>query len=247
MQRELGALAEGAGQEQQADPGGDAGADVALLRRCEHAGELERTGDHEDEEHGQREAEVADAVDDEGLLARLTGALLAEPEGDQQVRAEADALPAEEQQQVAVGQDEHEHREHEQVEVGEEAVVALVAVHVADGVVVHHAADDADHQQHDPGERVDLVAPGHVELAGRDPVEGVPDEGRVAVAERPDEPVDAERGGDGDHGHREDVRLPPHALAEQQGHDEPQQRQQRDERDGDLQVSGSLHGPPVSP
>ena len=68
----------------------------------EDAGELQRADGDEDEEHAEGEAEVADAVDQEGLLAGLAGALLAEPEGDEQVRAEAHALPAEEQQQVVV-------------------------------------------------------------------------------------------------------------------------------------------------
>ncbi len=112
-------------------------------------GELQRAEGGEDQEQAEREAPVAHAVDEERLLAGLRGALLVEPERDQQVRAQAHALPAQEHQQVVVGQDEDEHGEHEEVQVGEEAVVAAVAAHVADRVVVHEHADRADDDQHD--------------------------------------------------------------------------------------------------
>jgi hypothetical protein len=49
------------------------------------------------------------------------------PEADEQVGRQADALPADVEQHVVVGEDEQEHRGDEQVEVGEEpAAVAVV-------------------------------------------------------------------------------------------------------------------------
>ena len=93
------------------------------------------------------------------FLPACEALLLAEPEGDEQVGAQAHALPAEEHEQVVVRQDEDEHGEHEEVEVGEEPVVALVVLHVADRVVVHEHADRAHDEQHDRRERVDQVAP----------------------------------------------------------------------------------------
>ena len=71
----------------------------------EDLGEVERAEVGDEEEHREQEAEVADAVDDEGLLAGVGGGGLREPEADQQVRGEADALPADEEQQEVVGED----------------------------------------------------------------------------------------------------------------------------------------------
>ena len=78
------------------------------------------------QEHAEQESEVANAVDDEGFLAGVGGGVLLEVEADEQVGGEADALPADEHQQVVVGQHQHQHEEHEQVQVGEEAPVAVV-------------------------------------------------------------------------------------------------------------------------
>ena len=58
------------------------------------------------------------------FLPAFGGGVLLEPEADQQVRGEADALPADEHEQEVVGQHQHQHEEHEEVQVGEEAPVA---------------------------------------------------------------------------------------------------------------------------
>jgi hypothetical protein len=60
--------------------------------------EVERAEVVERQDHAQDQARIADAVDDERLLARVGRALLREPEADEQVRAEAHALPAHEQE-----------------------------------------------------------------------------------------------------------------------------------------------------
>ena len=77
------------------------------------------------------------------------------PEADQQVRGEADALPADEQDQVVVGQDQQQHGGDEQVEEAEEAAPPLVVGHVADGVDVDQAAYSGDQQDEDDGQLVD--------------------------------------------------------------------------------------------
>ena len=46
------------------------------------------------DEHPEQESGVADAVDDERLVGRVTGRLAVEIEADQQVRTQAHALPA---------------------------------------------------------------------------------------------------------------------------------------------------------
>ena len=108
-----------------------------------------------EQEHREQEAEVADAVDDEGFLAGVGGGVLLEVEADEQVGGEADALPADEHQQEALGEHQDQHEEHEEVEIGEEAPVALFVRHVADRVDVDEEADAGDDAEHDEREVVD--------------------------------------------------------------------------------------------
>ena len=90
-------------------------------------------------EDAEREAEIADAVDDEGLDRRGVGFRLVIPEADQQIAREADALPAEEQLHQVVGRHQHQHGEGEQRQIGEEARPVRILVHVADRIEVHEA------------------------------------------------------------------------------------------------------------
>ena len=123
----------------------DGGADAG------EAGGAERDeGQHDRERH----ADVADAVDHERLLGRGGRGRLVLPEADQQVRRQADALPAEEQAEVVLGQHQHQHRGDEQVEVAEEPAPAGVVRHVADGVDVDQRADAGDQQQEQRRQRV---------------------------------------------------------------------------------------------
>jgi hypothetical protein len=224
VQRKLGTLTHGAGEQQQANAEHGRAADAGGLG--EDRRELQTAKREEHEQHAERKAEVAHAVHQKGLLASLRGCLAREPEGDQQVGAEAHALPGEEHEQVVVRQHQDEHREHEQVEVGEEAVVALVAVHVTDRVVVHDHADRAHHEQHDGRQRVDVETPGDVEAARGDPRESVPIEDRVLVREDMHEQVHAEDPGEGDRGQADHIGTATHeALAEEQRNHEAGERQ----------------------
>ena len=132
-----------------------------------HGAEIERAEGREDQEDAEDEAPVADAVGDERLLAGVRRALLLVPVADQQVRAEADALPAHEHHQEVVPQDEHEHEEAEQVQVAEEArdAAARLVGHVGRRIDVDQRADAGDDEQHHPGQRIEAEAPGHLEAA----------------------------------------------------------------------------------
>ena len=88
------------------------------------------------QEDAEREAEVADPVDDEGLDRRGVGRRLLVPEADQQIGGEADAFPAEEHLHQIVGRHQHQHGEGEQRQIGEEARPARVLGHVADRIEV---------------------------------------------------------------------------------------------------------------
>ena len=95
---------------------------------------------------------------------------LQEIETDEQVAAEADAFPSNEEQDVVRGHHQDEHEEHEQIEVGEETVVAAFVRHVAGGVDVDEEAHAGDDHQHDDGELVDLQVEACAEVSGNDPV-----------------------------------------------------------------------------
>ena len=101
------------------------------------------------EEDADEEAEVADAVDDEGLFAGVGGGVALEVEADEQVGRETDALPADKHEQEVAGEDQDGHEKEEEIEVAEVARVAGVVAHVADGVDVDEEADAGDDEQHD--------------------------------------------------------------------------------------------------
>ena len=143
--------------------------------------------------------EVADAVDDERLLGGVPGRAAAEVVADQEVGAEADRFPEDEEHQQVVCQHQHQHREDEEGEVGEEAVEAAVAVHVADGVDVDEQADRGDDEEHDRGELVGIEGNGDVEFTGRDP-------GEEPLADRVFVVVDLEKDEDRDNPRAEDGR-----------------------------------------
>ena len=90
-------------------------------RRGEHRVVLDRVEQREHGEDAEREAEIADAVDDEGLDGGRVRRRLVIPEADQEIGGEPHALPAEEELDEIVGRDQREHGEGEEREIGEEA------------------------------------------------------------------------------------------------------------------------------
>ncbi len=168
VQRELGGLADGAGEQEEGDD-----RDRALVQCADPLEDLaeaqcpEVDPDHHDPE---AEPEVADAVDDERLLGCAGRRGLLVPEADEQIAAQADRLPADVQHQEVVAQDQQQHAEHEQVQVGEEAPEAPVAVHVADRVDVDEEPDRADDEQQHRGQGVDEEAHLDPEVARHDPL-----------------------------------------------------------------------------
>ena len=133
--------------------------------------EVERAELGEQREHPEDERVVTDAVDDERLLAGVVRRLLLEPEADQQIRAEADALPADEHHREVRAEHQHEHERGEQVQIGEvarELAVDLV-VHVRGRVDVDQRADAGDDEDHHRRQRIDAERERDVQIARRDP------------------------------------------------------------------------------
>ena len=234
VQRQLGRFADGAAEEQDGDQGG--GLHLAAEERCGPADERTRLAEDlavvqaaegdEDEQEPQEKAEVTEAVDNEGLLARVRGRLLLVVETDEQVGTESHRLPAEEQLEEVVAEHEHEHGEGEQAQVREEPVVAVLAFHVADRVDVHERTDAGDHDEHHRGQLVDQEADRHAQGAALDPgVQILVDDLAVLHAEKGEQRAD-KRGEHGDD--RQPVGAHAHPPAEEQREDEGGQRQERD-------------------
>ena len=180
VQQELRRLAHRAHEEQEADDGQRVEVPRqemqlacrrcvgALAKMVSKSTELNRTKTREDAE---REAEIADAVDDEGLDRRGVGRRPLVPEADQQIGGEADAFPAEEHLDEIVGRHQHQHGEGEQRQIGEEARPVRVVRHVADRIDVDERRDGGHHHQHDRRQRVDAERPVDGQRPGTEPVE----------------------------------------------------------------------------
>jgi hypothetical protein len=177
VQQELRRLAHRADEEQQADQGERVGVEAEEMdaladqrrRLREHGLEIDRIHHYEQRENPEREAEVADPIDDERLDRRRVRLGLVIPEADQQVAHQADAFPAEEQLDQVVGGHQHQHREGKEREIGEEARPVRVLGHVADRIKVHERRDGGDDDEHHRRERIDAQRPFHVQVAGNQP------------------------------------------------------------------------------
>ncbi|MNE19684.1 hypothetical protein D3C80_1127740 [compost metagenome] len=185
VQEELSRLAHGADEEQQTGqiqsrPGVaqefPARADLAGDLR-EQLGELDRAEHPEDGHHAEQEAEVADAVDHEGLDGGGRGGVLLVPEADQQIRRQTHAFPAEEHLQEVGGRHQRQHHEGEQRQVGEEARTAVVLSHVAPGIEVNQRRHRRHHDQHGGRHGVHADRPVRLEVADVDEGRDVDGEG----------------------------------------------------------------------
>ena len=137
--------------------------------RLEHRREVHAVVHVEDGEDAQREAEIADPVDHEGLEGGVVGAGPVEPEADQQVGGDTDAFPAEEHLDEIVRRHQRQHREGEERDIGEEPRLVRVMRHIADRVDMHDGRNQVDDQQHPDGQLVDIDPPVHRHRVGMEP------------------------------------------------------------------------------
>ena len=175
VQRHLRRLAHGADEQEQADQAQHAQAGKRRQLLCqrlalgEHGGIVQAAGGGQQRPHAEQKPEIAQAVDQEGLEPRARRPRAGVPEPDQQVRHQADPLPADEQQQEVVRHHQQQHGEGEQRQVGEEPDIAGVPAHVADAVDVHQQRDEGDHDHHHHAQGIDQEADLHP-VAARTPV-----------------------------------------------------------------------------
>ena len=109
MERELGGFRHGADQEQEADGGDDGAALGQLVQALEESAVVHHPQVEEDQEGGEDHPHVADGVHHERLATGKHGRGSLEPEADQQVGAEADTGPTDDQPDQIAGQNEQQH------------------------------------------------------------------------------------------------------------------------------------------
>ena len=247
MQAELGRFAHRADEQQHADDfeGAEIGAEqvvavvLVLADGGENAVEADGAEDHEQQGDAEREAEIADAVDDEGLHGGRTGGRAVVVVADQQVAREADAFPAEEQLQQVIRRHQHEHGEGEQAEIAEELPDGVVVRHVAGAVDVDQGGHAGDHGDHDRGQRIVAQRPFHMEAAGFDPGAEADHPGGNAGIDQIDKGRDAADRGEDHAGDGDGLRGAVADLAAEQQRD--QGADQRGENGECVQHGSALH------
>ena len=144
MQRKLGRLAHGTNEQANGSNGDNRPSEAWHRRRRQRIQPqkdlrvVERAGVGNDQSDPQNEAQIGHAVDQESLLVGCDSARLIKPETDQQIGGHPYAFPADEKLQQVVAHDQHEHGKREQGQVGKEAAIPRIAMHVAGGIKVHH-------------------------------------------------------------------------------------------------------------
>ena len=156
VERDLRALADAAEEHEETDRRYQCAPHSEIERLRAHTGEVEHTDVREQHEHRDQESEVADAVDDECLLAGVSVRLVVEPEPNQQVGAEPDPLPADEQHRIVGAQDQHQHEEDEQIQVREVPRVSRVLPHIAHAEDVNERPNARDDENHHHRELIQL-------------------------------------------------------------------------------------------
>ena len=205
VQRNLGGFPDGPGQQQQADQGEGARSvrvhwKLRGLRKDHQI--IQRAEGRVEENQADQKTEVAQAGDDERLLAGIGGILPAEVIPDQKIGTKPDSLPSHPQQQVIAGQNQGQHKEQEEVHVGEEPVDALLTRHIADGIDVDEQPHAGYDQRHDGGKRVEIEIEIYLKIGAGNPGEVNLHAGCVTEAEAGNESEQkgAGNGADGNRG-----------------------------------------------
>src|SRR5439155_3513202 len=200
------------------------------MHAVEEPTEVQHAQVQEDQESGEDHADVADGIHHERFATGKHRRRSLVPEADQQVGAESDTGPTNDQPDQIAGQNEQQHRKHEEIHVGEESRVTGVFPHVADRVDMNHEADAGDHEDHQGGERVHIEVEGNVEIATLPPDEIRLIQGLCACQQldqdgkRQDEPETYAAGADPAH------YLPGQQAAEQRIDQETGERRQENQR-----------------
>ncbi|MNV27203.1 hypothetical protein D3C71_1183430 [compost metagenome] len=163
VERELGALGEDAGQDQeQGIRVQRTGADQ--IAGGEHRIQFEAAHDAADQQHAAEQGQAAAAGDHQGHPGTLAGILTVRPEADQQERADAGHFPEHHQQQQVAREHHAQHGAHEQQQVAVETVGAVAGTEVVVGVHHHQRTDGQHHAGEHPGQAVQAQREGQADL-----------------------------------------------------------------------------------
>src|SRR6059036_146403 len=122
-----------------------------------------------EKQDAQYEAEITDAVDDERFIAGDGVGVIVIPKADEQIRTEADSLPADEEQQQIVRHHQEKHEKDKEIEIDEKSHHSFVVSHVAQGIDVNQKTDAGNDEKHYRRESVDLKRDLYLKRPGFDP------------------------------------------------------------------------------
>ncbi len=142
-------------------------------RCCEDSIEADRIESQIDRQNTEREAKIADPVDDKCLDRRGVGRRPFIPEADQQIGDQPDTFPAEIKLQEIVRRHQRQHEKCKQREVGKEARNVRIVRHVSDRIDMDQKRHNRDGEHHHRGQLVDAERPIDLEISRADPVEQI--------------------------------------------------------------------------
>ena len=119
------------------------------------------------------------------LRAAATARRPVVPEPDEQIAAQRDQCPPDDEDHQVGGEHERQHREDEEVHVAEEAGEPGIVLHVADAVDVDEEADAGDDHEHQRAQRIEREVHADREIGPTTEVDPVPEpDGDGAVPRR---------------------------------------------------------------
>ena len=140
-----------------------------LIDLTKHLGIVQGLKIDENKENGQEEPGVSNSVHHKGLGRRLRRRDPVEVVPNEEIGAEPDALPPDEEHQIIVPHHQEEHRHREQIHVREEARVAFFPMHIPNRVHVNQETHPSDDQKHDSGQRIYEKPEIDVQIPAEDP------------------------------------------------------------------------------
>ena len=175
VQRELRALGECPDRQQRADAGDQRASRWERLGARKDIRQAQGVGVEHDQEGRDHERDVTDHLGDERLASRQHGGRPVVPEPDEQIAAQGDERPPDDEDHQVRREHEHQHREDEEVHVAEEAGEPGVVLHVADAVDVDQEADAGDDHEHQRAQRIEREVHADREIGAAAEVDPVPE------------------------------------------------------------------------
>jgi hypothetical protein len=104
------------------------------------------------------EGKVPNPVHNEGFIGSSAVFEILVPEANQEVGAQSDAFPSEEQHYKVIAQHQVQHHKDEQVQIGEKAPKTVITMHIAYGVEVDKTTNTRNNEGHEQRQLIDAVS-----------------------------------------------------------------------------------------